>query len=684
MQLPPGKTPSYCFRMKILRLASPILWAAVWVAAQGALAAQPRIPVEDFARSPDISGAKLAPDGKFMGYLFTHDGRTEVGFLDLATGKARYYNPGRSVVGSNLQMADFAWVSNERVIVQTTAFGQWMAGLAAVNRNTDGWLGLTGAPRWDSIKTSSSVLQAYEIIYASGQDPKNVLLLDRNTAYGEQVLYPDVLTMDTTTGGYRQILKNPGKVIHWLADWDGAVRFGLVWDGKFSHLIYRETPTAPWRDMPDQGNSNLERSFVGLDQTGRIIHLAQAGQKGRWALFPLDLLNKQMGEAIFAHDEYDVLPPEYRPTYAGVPLAAAVYSPQTHALLGVHYVTEGPRQTWFDPAMTDLQRQIDALHPDLSNMIVSMDRAASRLLVLSWSAREPGYYSLVDLASQKISAVGRRMPWIKPEQMAEMYPIECKARDGLPLHGYLTLPPGDEKKNLPLVMLVHGGPWVRDVWGFDPLVQFLAGRGYAVLQINYRGSIGYGLDFAAKGLGQIGGAIQDDIADAVRWAIRQGVADSKRIAIMGGSYGGYSALFALAETPELYRCGIDLAGVTDWPALLENRDQGEYRIAAAYWEKRVGRLKDESVRRRLTEVSPVSFAPQIKAPLLIIHGKDDQVVPLAQSKKLVALLQKQGSNPETLYFSGLGHALPHDQQGVEFLTKLESFLAANLAQHTAK
>ncbi len=277
--------------------------------------------------------------------------------------------------------------------------------------------------------------------------------------------------------------------------------------------------------------------------------------------------------------------------------------------------------------------------------------------------------------------LGRRMPWIKPDLLATMYPLKCQARDGLPLHGYLTLPAGGGRKNLPLVMLVHGGPWVRDVWGFDPLVQFLANRGYAVLQINYRGSTGYGLEFAAKGKEQVGGAIQDDITDAVRWAIQQGIADPGRIAIMGASYGGYSVLFALAKTPELYRCGIDIAGVTDWPDLLEKHNQeGEFKIAYAYWEKRLGEIRSEKVHQRLTEVSPMSFAGQIKAPLLIVHGKEDQVVPLTQTKRLVALMKNQGHAPETLYFSELGHAIPHDKQGIEFLRKLETFLTTNLKQ----
>jgi len=653
------------------RRAVVVLGLLLWLMAVGTAQAGEIISVADFARSPVIDGAKLAPDGKYLGYLYNHEGRREVSFLELATGKARYYNPGRSLIGPNTQMAAFDWVSNERVIIKTMAWGKWSTGLGAVNRDLSGWTGLTGVLRLESFKSESSAPLADKIIYSSGQDAKNVLLLEHG-------LYPDVLSIDSISGRYSYILKNPGNVISWLADWMGDVRFGLRWDGKHSHLIYRRTPMADWQMASDQGDPALERSFVGLDPSGRVIHVAQAGRKGRWAIFPLVLENNQMGAAIIDHDEYDILPPDYRPHYAGTPLAAAVYAPKSHALIGVHYVTEGPRQVWFDPVMGDVQRQLDALHPGLSNKIVSMDHEGSRLLVLSWSARDPGFYSLVDLSGQKINVIGRRMPWIKPEQMAEMYPITCQARDGLPLHGYLTLLQGEAKKNLPLVMLVHGGPWVRDVWGFDPLVQFLANRGYAVLQINYRGSIGYGQDFAAKGQQEIGGAIQDDIADAVQWSIEQGFADPRRIAIMGASYGGFSTLFALAKSPGLYRCGIDIAGATDWPELLTRRDMKKSPLSTAYWEERIGSLKDEKVRQRLAEISPVNYAAQIKSPLLIIHGKDDQVVPLSQSKKLVALLEKQGAKPTTVYLSGLGHSFPQDKLGIEFLTAVENFLSTNL------
>jgi acetyl esterase/lipase len=480
------------------------------------------------------------------------------------------------------------------------------------------------------------------------------------------------------TGRFSQLLKNPGHVTSWLADTKGQVRFGIQWERGGSRLIYRDDPEKPWQTSTELGGGNHERWLIGLDASERVLHVGQASANGRRGIFAYDLGRQEMVGALFEHEQYDVVMPDFTPHFAGVALATPVYSHKSRQLLGVRYVTTVPQRYWFDPAMTELQRQIDAMHPELLNTIVNMDAAENRLLVLSWSDREPGIYSLVDLATQKVTPIGRRMPWIKPEEMAPMYPIECRARDGLPLCGYLTLPVGAGRRNLPAVVLVHGGPWVRDVWGFDTLVQFLANRGYAVLQINFRGSAGYGADFSAKGREQVGGTIQDDIADATRWLVAQHFADPQRIAIMGGSFGGYSVLHALAKSPELYRCGVAYAAVTDWPDLLAKREKGEYLLVHEYWRRQIGDLKDEAVRRRMTEVSPVSFADQIRLPLLLVHGEEDQVVPIKQAKRFADSLAKLGRPPDTLYLKRVGHEFPVDKPAREFLTRLESFLARHL------
>jgi dipeptidyl aminopeptidase/acylaminoacyl peptidase len=217
---------------------------------------------------------------------------------------------------------------------------------------------------------------------------------------------------------------------------------------------------------------------------------------------------------------------------------------------------------------------------------------------------------------------------------------------------------------------------VRDVWGYDPLLQLLANRGYAVLQMNYRGSTGYGDQLYQEARREIGGRIQDDIEDATRWAIAAGVADPQRIAIMGGSYGGYSTLFGLGRNPELYRCGISCAGVTDWPAIYEDSDVAENKLARKYWRDQIGDPTKDLARLRA--ISPAYFADKITAPVLIIQGKEDPRVPQDQAKRMIAALEKAGRKPESLFLGGVGHNYGQQKDRLKIFNAVVAFLEKNL------
>jgi dipeptidyl aminopeptidase/acylaminoacyl peptidase len=243
------------------------------------------------------------------------------------------------------------------------------------------------------------------------------------------------------------------------------------------------------------------------------------------------------------------------------------------------------------------------------------------------------------------------------------------------------LPNRRPAKELPLIVMPHGGPWVRDVWGFDPLVQLLANRGYAVLQMNYRGSPGFGAEFSRIAKHEIGRGIQDDIEDGARWAIAQHLADPKRVAIVGISYGGYSALFGLAKSPGLYRCGISIAGVTDWLGIIKGKTSGEYKFAYQHWVEQIGDPRNDA--EFLRSISPIDFAGQIKAPLLVVQGKEDHTVPPKQARLLIAAMEKAGRPPESLFLSGEGHFPTHEKSRVELFKHIEEFLARNLGPEPA-
>lgn len=624
------------------------------------------IPAADFARPSQLAAAQLSPDGAYLGYIVQKDESSGVGFLNLTTMKAEFIWARRPYAFRfKNDVYAFRWVSNERIMMNTTL------GWAGVGRDLSNFRYLSGWGRWSDENGGSipidipSVFEPAGFVPDDNNDARRVQVLNAPAYAGAGRFCPEVFRLNTETGTYSLVLKNPGNVKTWLADWDGNIRFGLLTDGLTTQLIHRAGPDAPWSRPVEFGRETLQFGFAGLEADGRTLHIFKPSANGRKALFAYDLQEGKFSEPLFRHEKYDV--------------EDAIFSAKHRRLLGVRYVTEGPRQHWFEPELAKLQKEIDAAHPGVVNLIVSMDREMQRMLVFSYSARESGYYALLDLAAHKSQVIAQTRPWFKPEAMADMFPIKCKARDGLELNGYLSLPPGRGQKNHPTVVFVHGGPYgVRDQWGFDPIVQFLASRGYAVLQVNYRGSGGYGEEFYLKGRHEIGRKIEEDVEDITQWAVRQGFADPHRLAIMGASYGGYSTLQALARTPDLFRCGVACMAVSNWESLFKDIKEEGYRDALRWWSAQIGDMQDEAERQRLAAVSPVNLAAQIKAPLFIMHGEDDNRVPIRQAHAMVAALKKAGHPPETLFLEETGHWWPTDKRGVEFLTKLETFLAAHL------
>jgi len=380
----------------------------------------------------------------------------------------------------------------------------------------------------------------------------------------------------------------------------------------------------------------------------------------------------QLGDLILDDPNYDVDPVNFIPS----PFTRPMFSRLKHRLEGVFYVTDGPRFKWLDPDLAAYQAQLDRHLPQTLNLIAGATRDERRFLVYSSSDRDPGSYYVFDADRHTIGRVVSRMPWIKPDLMAHMYPIQYRARDGRVIHGYLTLPNRRERKNLPLVVMPHGGPWVRDIWSFDPLVQMLANRGYAVLQMNYRGSPGYGAEFSRIAKHEVGRGIQDDIEDGTRWVIDHGIADRGRVAIVGASYGGYSTLFALGRSPGLYRCGISIAGVTDWLGIFKGKTSGEYKFAYQHWVEQIGDPKNDA--EFLRSISPVNFADKMTAPLLIVQGKEDRTVPPKQARMMVAALEKAGRPPKSLFLSGEGHGFTAEKSRIAVFRRIEEFLSINL------
>jgi dipeptidyl aminopeptidase/acylaminoacyl peptidase len=637
-----------------------------------------RLPIEDFSREPTTVHAQLSPDGQRLAFLREYLGKPTLHVAGIDDKQVSRLDLGEATLANDAAkgVERFAWVSDRRLVISTVVWGNIFYGVVATD-----WDGARGMPisGFEDNQVHVSLPRQYfnEIIHRFYDKDETVLMLDRHEGNVGSRNRPDVLQVDTTNGQAPVVVKNPGEVASWGVDANGVVRLGILSRGEMSGAIYRENEASSWKTILPLMNRTGQMRAVGIDAaSGKPLVGALTPEK-RWTIFPLDPATGTMGAPLLADPEYDIVPNRPGPEVDGVALATTIFSQRKGALVGIRYYTETSRVKWFDKDFATVQAALDRTSPNTVNVFVNESLDGGRMLWLAFSDQDPGLYILVDRAKHKVTTLAPRMSWIKPAQMAPMLSVKYHARDGIVIHGFLTVPVGHEPKDLPLVVLPHGGPWVRDVWGFDPLVQLLANRGYAVLQMNYRGSPGYGEELFEMAHRQIGKAIQDDIEDATRWAIATGVADPQHIAIMGASYGGYSALFALGHNPELYRCGISLAGVTDWPAIFDKRrGDPDYREANKYWSQEIG--DPDRDQETLKAISPVNFADKITAPVLIIQGKDDHTVPRDQAKLMISALGKAGRPPESLYISNLAHSYGNQQQRLQIFKAIDAFLAKNL------
>jgi dipeptidyl aminopeptidase/acylaminoacyl peptidase len=652
-------------------------WMVAVVAIGAALRAAGIIPVEDFARVPEFSHMQLSPDGRFFAFLREHEGKPTLFFSDMQSRETTGVDPGKiPLLGVSNEVISFRWISDRRVIFTTAVWDQLISGVTAVDRDGTHWKALSG---YDADPFYGSGFTATETIYSFEDTGQNILMLDQGILHGEDQLYPDVVKVCTLDDSFETVVKNPGNVVGWGVDHTGCVRLGVTLTDKLKYgFTYRENEGAPWHALPSLDAARGKIRPLSFDYTNQKLYVAALSPRRRWAIYPFDPATSALGKAVMDDPAYDIAPEDtLTPAYDGIALDQQIFSDRKQALVGVYYLTEGPRVRWFDPDFAAYQQTIDAALPNTVNLIKSITTDEKRMLVLAFADQDPGTYYLFDATDHTLTRIGPRMSWIKPAQMASMYPVKYKARDGQLIHGYLTLPLGRPQKNLPLVVMPHGGPWVRDVWEFDPLVQMLANRGYAVLQMNYRGSPGYGEAFYRKARHEIGRGIQDDIEDGTRWAIKTGLADPKHIAIVGASYGGYSTLFALGHNPDLYCCGISIAGVTDWFALIKSKGlNDENKYAREYWNQQIGDPRNDE--DFLKSISPVNFADKITAPLLIIQGKDDRTVPPKQAHAMIDALEAAGHPPESLFIAHEGHGFASTESRIAVFKAIDAFLAKNL------
>ncbi len=647
-----------------MRLPTPALLLLLSVSALRA----ERLPVETFAQPAVFNEMTLSRDGKFVAYIAEYESADRV-FIRSVEKDGPVTGVDVPQLGVNLfgRIGNIAWVSSKRLLVGANS------GYVAIDRDGKDYAYLTGYARTYRLdRQDNEQLRVGGMLHNFvDRDSDRVLMAEYDPDLGTLRTgtvtshRPNVISMDVRRGTFFRELENPGDVIGWLADQAGVIRVGARFRNGQASVIYRESEKAEWETLPGLSGDARTLSVLGFNDAGTILYVSKIAANGRSALYTYDLAQRRLGELLLSHDIYDIDPRN----------GARLVKSASGRLLGVRYETDLPRVLWLDPTFAAIQHQLDQALPNAINTITSITTDEQMMLVISHSARNPGTYYLFDRAKGTLGKFVDARPWVKPEQMAEMLPLKLTSRDGLKLYGYLTVPLGRQMKNLPVVVLPHGGPWVRDSYGFDPEVQLLANRGYAVLQVNYRGSVGYGREFYERGFKQVGTKIQDDIEDATRWLVKQGIADSKRIAIMGSSFGGYSVLMGLIRSPDLFRCGICIAGVTDWERVVQYSTDMNPDVQA-FQSSMVG--DPVADRDALRAVSPVYHADQIKSPLLIVHSHDDPTVPFEQTRELTAALDKAGRPYELVAKYNEPHGFFNYKNRIELYKRIDKFLAEHM------
>jgi dipeptidyl aminopeptidase/acylaminoacyl peptidase len=471
----------------------------------------------------------------------------------------------------------------------------------------------------------------------------------------------DVYRLHLPTGELTLVAKNPGNVLGWIADRSFKVRAALAAKEDGSHdLLIRKTEESEWEvyrtwEMEDTFTSSPE----GFSKDGRYLRLMDSLGANAGRLVELDIETREI--RVIAEDpQYDV--------------SVAINDPNTYEVRLVGFLRARLEWTVLDESIREDVAAISRLH-DGDFMITSHDDA-DRIWVIRFSSdNDPGSYFLYRRETRQGELLFRTRPELSQYQLASMEPIAFSARDGLTIHGYITFPKNTEHRNLPLVLNVHGGPWVRETWGYHPEAQWLADRGYICLQVDYRGSRGYGKAHINAGNREWGGKMHDDLVDAVAWAVEQGYADPERVAIYGGSYGGYAALVGATFTPELFRCAVDIVGPSNLITFI--------RSIPPYWQpmikmlhQRVGNPDTEP--EFLASRSPLTYVNNIRIPMLIVQGANDPRVKQAESEQIVAAMREHGIDHEYMLFPDEGHGFAKPENKMKFYAAAEKFLAEHL------
>ena len=613
------------------------------------------VPVENFFKYSDINSIRISPDGKHYAARVTKEDTSSIVILDVNTKKLLY---SQSFSEEDTDIGVYGWLNNERVYAHMVAkFGSLEQPYGTGRYFA---FNIDGSKKNEIMKSWS-----FRILNMLPDDPKHILISrDKGSFTWES--YNKAFLLDVYSGDEKSVIISPKKNSTLMADHNGEVKVSLAFDSdKETTTLYFLEGKKHWRKFKEYKSARLGIYPIAFTSDNNKLFVDVEDDVYERGIYLLDLKTAEMElvkaiEGKFTIDSY-------------------IFDNSPNAqIVGFTQMPGKYQKTYFDSnnKFTKLTKQIEKLFPEEHVEFLNFTNDGSQALLQVSSDINPGTFYRFDMKSNQLEFLLDTNPWIKPKDMAPMKPIQFKARDGLELYGYLTQP-NIASENKPMVVLVHGGPYgSKDNWRFNSEVQFLANRGYTVLQINYRGSGGRGYDFEYDYYRQVGAEMQDDITDGTLWAVKNGYAKKDNICIYGASYGGYAAMVGVTKEPDLYQCAVAYAGVYDIEIQTNYSDTSKYESGRRFLDSAWNAYDEKFVKER----SPLFHLDKLKAAIMLVHGEDDQRTPFEQYEALAESLQNLDYPYETIVKDDEGHGFYSEKNNVELYSKMAKFLDKHLVK----
>lgn len=598
--------------------------------------------VEDFFRNPDKTAYQISPDGKYFSFLASYERRKNIFIQEIGSDKAK-----RITSETERDINGYFWANNNRLVFVKDSGGDENYQLLAVDKTGENPKNLTP---FDGVRIE---------IIDDLEDIEDYLIIGMNK--NNPMLF-EPYRININTGDFVQLAKNENPlepISSWMTDHDGKLRIAVkMVGGTNTTLMYRENEDEDFKDViTTDFKEQVSPLFFDFKEKG-IVYSSSNLNRDKAAIVRFDMnTGKETGEILFEHPEVDV--------------NSLGYSRKRKVLTSISYITDKKHYKFLDNETEDIYNHLRSKLGGYEIAFADHTKDENMFIIRTYSDKSLGAYYLYNKNNNELEKIADVSPWLDENDMAEQKPVKYISRDGLTINGYLTLPVGVKPENLPVVINPHGGPWHRDVWGYNQEVQLLANRGFAVLQMNFRGSTGYGRRFWELSFKQWGKKMQDDISDGVNWLIGQGIADPERVAIYGASYGGYATLAGVTFTPDIYKAAVDYVGVSNLFTFLQT--------IPPYWKPYLDMMYEmvghpEKDKKYLEEASPVFHVDKIKTPLYVVQGANDPRVNIDESDQIVRTLRNKGVDVPYLVKYDEGHGFRNEENRFVFYKSMLGFL----------